>query len=423
MAEKAGLVDTIAPLLEEIDSLPRGVRRDEALLRRAEAAAREGALGEAMGSLDRLSRSSRLAPLAALARARVVARSGDAEGLARLFAAEAERLLGPTNGAGARTVGVTDGEVAREAAHLLVRAAVIHHQVLHNARAARDAALRALGLQPDYAPAREVLRGVFAELREWAGLAQLLEADASAASSESRKQELHKVLLVLHRDVLRDPSAARRFEPPGASSGDEIVAATRAADQAGDRYVSTGEGAEEVIRQLRSLSERAEKDDRPAAAGLRLLASRIAWEAGAERSAMALAEEAFRCGPGSAQAAELERQYRTANRNDDRLEVLTRELEAVEKNGRGREIGAGAALPGRLRRRRRRKAGRSPGELATAARGEGPQRLPLVLGDRPHLGAARPRGRAACRAGGGGAVCRRGRGGPAAAGPGRSPGG
>ena len=46
--------------------------------------------------------------------------------------------------------------------------------MLHNARAARDAALRALGLQPDYAPAREVLRGVFAELREWGGLAQLL---------------------------------------------------------------------------------------------------------------------------------------------------------------------------------------------------------------------------------------------------------
>jgi hypothetical protein len=333
IAEKTGLAGTIAPLLEEIDTLSGGVRRDEALLRRAEAAAREGALGEAMRSLDRLSPRSRLHPLCALARVRVVARSGDADGLARLFAAEAERLLAPTNGASAPAV--ADEEAAREAAHLLVRAAYIQHQVLGNAREAREPALRALAVVPDYAPAREVLRAVLAELREWAALAQLLEADAAAAITESRKLELHKVLLVLYRDVLRDPSAARRFEPPGAAPGDEMTLATRAADQAGDRYVATGEGAEEAIRQLRSLSEHAERADGRAAATLRLLASRLAGEAGAERSALALAEEAFRCAPGSPEAAaELERHYRLASRSDDRLEVLARELEASEKNCR-----------------------------------------------------------------------------------------
>ncbi len=338
VAEKAGQADAIAPLVEDAHTVSGSGRRDEALLRRAEAAARAGALGEAIETLDRLTRGSRLAALASLARVRIVARSGDAEGLARLHAANAERMVAPTNGTSGPGARALDPESAREAAHLLVRAAFIHHHILKNARAAREPALRALSLVPDYPPAREVLRGVFAELREWAALAHLLEADAAAATSEARKQELQRVLLVLHRDVLRDARSARRFETPGATPSDEIVAATRAVDQAGDRYISTGEGAEEAIRQLRSLSERIERDDGPAAAALRLLASRLAWDAGAERSALALAEEAFRCAPGSAQAAELERLYRSADRTDDRLGVLAAELLASEQGGRSAEV-------------------------------------------------------------------------------------
>jgi tetratricopeptide (TPR) repeat protein len=331
-AEKAGRSDAIAPLIDEQRTPLPPARRDEALLRRAEAAARAGALGEAMGSLDRVGRGSRHSALVTLARIRVVARSGDAEGLARLFTAEAERLVAPREGF--RVNGVAaDSESAREAAHLLVRSAIIHHQVLKNPRAAREPALRALSLVPDYPPARDVLRGVFAELREWAALAQVLEADASATTSETRRQELHRVLLVLHRDVLREAGASARFEGQGAAAPDEALAATRATDQAGDRYVSTGEGPEEVIRQLRALSERIERDDGPAAAGLRLLASRLAWDAGAERSALALAEEAFRCAPGPAETAELERQYRAANRPGDRLALLAGELAASEQAG------------------------------------------------------------------------------------------
>jgi tetratricopeptide (TPR) repeat protein len=329
-AERAGETDAIAPLLDDQRTPLTPAKRDEALLRRAEAAARAGALGEAMGNLDRVARSSKHAALVTLARIRVVARSGDAEGLARLFTAEAERLVAPREGF--RVNGVAaDSESAREAAHLLVRAGIIHHQILKNPRAAREPALRALSLVPDYAPARDVLRGVFAELREWAALAQVLEADAAATASESRRQELHKVLLVLHRDVLREPAA--RFETPASAAPDEAVAAARAADQAGDRYVSTADAPEEVIRQLRALSERIERDDGPAAAGLRLLASRLAWDAGAERSALALAEEAFRCAPGPAETAELERQYRTAGRPADRLSVLAGELAAAEQAG------------------------------------------------------------------------------------------
>ena len=86
-----------------------------------------------------------MSPLVTLARIRVVARSGDAEGLARLFIAEAERLVAPREGF--RVNGVAaDSESAREAAHLLVRAAIIHHQVLKNARAAPRAG--AAGAEP-----------------------------------------------------------------------------------------------------------------------------------------------------------------------------------------------------------------------------------------------------------------------------------
>jgi tetratricopeptide (TPR) repeat protein len=70
------------------------------------------------------------------------------------------------------------------------------------------------------------------------------------------------------------------------------------------------------------------------AAGLRMLAARVSAQAGAERAALALAEEAFRCDPGSAAAAELERQYRAAGRTDDVLRVLEAELEASERAGR-----------------------------------------------------------------------------------------
>ena len=325
LAEEVGRADTIARLIEGGAVREGSYRHHEALLRRAEVASRVGALGEAIGSLEQIPESSRLFPLAWLARVRVVARLGDGEALARLFAEQAERLVTEASGA------APGGAEIAEAAHLLTRAAAIHGEEgsAEDLTAAAGLLRRALELVPGFPAAREGLRDVLGRRTEFRELATLYEEEAAGTEDPARKRRLRQSLHLLQRDLVRDGEAARRIESELGEPVDELVALTRAADEAGERFVSKGEGAEEAIPHLRTLSERAGQGE--VAAGLRLLAADVAASAGAERSAIALAEEAFRCDPRSPAAAALEQRHRAAGRSDEALKVLLAELEAQDR--------------------------------------------------------------------------------------------
>jgi lipopolysaccharide biosynthesis regulator YciM len=336
LAEEAGRPDAIAALLEgplaehEGTRLPAALagRREEALLRRAESAARSGALGEAIQALDRLPPGSRMEPLAALARVRILARLGDADGLAQAFAAHADALLEERSD----LERPADPARRREAAHFLVRAATARREFHQDTAGAEACLRRAIALAPDYGPALEGLRSVLADKGEWRALAASFEEEEAHASDEPARQALRASLAVLYRDLLRDPEAARRFEAAGDGDGDAMRTLARAADQAGQRFVSTGDGADEAVRSLCALGDQI--TDSVVAANLRLLAGRLASQAGAHTGALALYEEAIRRDPGSLAAAALERRHREAGRSDDVLRVLTAELRAADSGGR-----------------------------------------------------------------------------------------
>ena len=151
VAEEANRPDSIAQALSQMDLPPGSYRYDEALLRRGEAGARAGALGEAAGSLDQLTPDSPLAPLAALARVRPGGAAGRRRG-----------AVAPVRGRGRAAGGDRASSwrhrrsrasraprpAAREAAHLLCRAAVIRLEQLDDAPGAEALLARALELAP-----------------------------------------------------------------------------------------------------------------------------------------------------------------------------------------------------------------------------------------------------------------------------------
>jgi cellulose synthase operon protein C len=328
LAEEAGRPDAIAGLIEGPLAQIGGRKLEEALLRRAESAARSGALGEAIGALDRISPESRFAPLAALARVRILARLGDAEGLVQAFSAEAARMLEVGDGANGHARKLPR---EREAAHFYVRAATARREFLNDPRGAEADLRRAIALFPDYPPAIEGLRAVLAELGDWRSLATLFEEEATRTTDEERRRVLHQSLATLHRDLLRNPKEAQRFESPPKT--DDLRTAARAADRAGQLYVATGEAAADVVERLCSLAERV--TDPSVAAALRLQAARVAAEEGHDSGAVInLLEEATRQDPGSLAAATLEQEYRRAGRTDDLLRLLGDELRAADEAGR-----------------------------------------------------------------------------------------
>ena len=310
--------DALARLLEGSLSA-RSPRRDEALLRRAACAARAGALGEAIGSLDLVPTGSPWQPLVDLARVRILTQLRDPEGLRQAYRLLVERRLAGEP---------ADPHHRAEAAHLLVRAAVVGLEFLEDPAGAQADLGQALALVPGYPPALETLRRVRAARGDWGGLAGDLEEELGSANPDQRAV-LHQTLLVLYRDLLRDPSQAARHEQAVQASLEEVMGATRAADLAGDRTVATGEGAEEAVLSLRTLSELS--PDPEVAAGLRLLAARLAAHHGADRSALALAEEAWKCAPIPAVGVELERLYRESGHGADLLRVLSAELAACDE--------------------------------------------------------------------------------------------
>ena len=356
VAEEAGRADAIARLLDGGALREGSYRYQEALLRRAEAASRVGAFGEAALSLDQIPADSSLAPLARLARTRLMARLGDGEGLSQLFVEEADRLAAPANeapGEAAPAASPARAPVAEEAAHLYTRAAVIRAEHLDDVPGAETLLRRALEVRPDHAAAKETLRGLLAGQGQFAELAGLYERELALVpgtdgdrldeSAQARRRSLQQSLHLIYRDLLGDGESARRLEQQLGGSGDELESLVRGADEAGERFVQKGEGAEELIRQLRTLSERAGSGE--VAAGLRLLAADVAAQAGAERASLALTEEAFRCDPRSPAAAELEARYRESGRSEEALKVLGGELAAWEAapDGQPADGGSGAS--------------------------------------------------------------------------------
>jgi hypothetical protein len=207
-ADELGRPDAIAGL-QHAGHLPPGERSDEAQVRRAEAAARSGAYGEAMGILSEFSAESPYAALASLVRVRVLARTGDVEGLVNAFVAEAKRL--DPDGATGGNDGDVDVAAKTEAAHLLVRAAVLRGEALSDPRGAEALLRRALVALPGYSPAREALRNTLIAAGDVGALAALYEDEAARTSEPDRAANLMRAAYLLHRDLSRDEGALERL--------------------------------------------------------------------------------------------------------------------------------------------------------------------------------------------------------------------
>ena len=349
LADEAGRPDAIAAL-EQAGHLEPGEATDEAVLRRAEAAARTGAYGEAMGILGGLPADGPMAALAALLRVRVLARTGDLEGLAEAFASQADALArtDDVDGAGGTGAGVDGAGAARvdqasrrEAAHLLVRAAVIRGELLKDAATAKGLLARALELAPDFAPAREAQRASAIDRKDAPALAALYEAEAGGESDPERREALLRSAYLIQRDLNRDNDAVARLlvHAPNDSA---LTTAVRNLDQTGEAAVASAAVADEagtVVPALLQLLDSAggandlRVGDVRGSAGLWLLGARLAGAAGRADEAQELAARAFAIDPTCGAAALLEAQHTRAGRLSEASEVVAGELRQAGAGG------------------------------------------------------------------------------------------
>jgi tetratricopeptide (TPR) repeat protein len=313
-AEEAGRADAIVAMLDGplADLVPE--EQAEALLRRAEIAEKAGALGEAIGTLDRIPAASPLAPLVTLARLRVLARLQDADGLSRAFAEIADRLAGG------------DEIDRREAAHLLVRAATARARAAEGGEGSGSAEAllrRALELVPGYGPAAAGLAATLAHGKRFGDVVAFVEQQATATGGMSRA--LRESVVTLYRDLLLDVPAALPHQRAVLAESDDDRAHLRMADLCG---LAGGALLGEAVEHLEWLTERSPAG--PAGAGLRLLTARLLGPSDRGR-VESLLHKAFDADPASLAAAALEHLLWDDPR---RLEAVSAELRAAEQSGR-----------------------------------------------------------------------------------------
>jgi tetratricopeptide (TPR) repeat protein len=313
-ADEAGRADAIVAMLDGplADLAPE--QQAEALLRRAEIAEKSGALGEAIGTLERIPPASPLTPLVTLARLRVLARLQDADGLSRAFAEIADRLAGG------------DEVDRREAAHLLVRAATARARVQEEQEGVATAETmlrRAMELVPGYGPAAAGLAVTLAHGKRYGDLAAFIEAQAGATGGQISRP-LRESVVTLYRDILLDGRAALPHQRVLLAEREDDRSHLRTADLAG---MAGGDLTAEAVRSLEWLTERSPAG--PAGAGLRLLTARL--EGGKDRARTeSLLRKAFDADPASLAGAALEHLLAGDER---RFEVLAAELRAAEQSG------------------------------------------------------------------------------------------
>jgi tetratricopeptide (TPR) repeat protein len=317
-AEEAGRPDAIVAMVEGPLAVLPPEAQAEALLRRAQIAEKAGALGEAIGALERIPASSGFAPLVALARLRVLARLQDADGLARAFAEAADQLADG------------DERQRREAAHLLVRAATARQQALDESGGAESDLRQALVLTPGYGPAATAMAALLGRASRFSDLAAFVETQAVAGVMP---RPLREALVVLYRDVLRDGPEALRHQRAllEAAEDADVRAHVRTVDAAG--LAAPAAGAEAAAAGRASLAWLAERAPAgPVRGALRLLAARFAdgTDPGATEE---LLREAFEDDPAGPAAGSLEQLHRGRDEGR-RREWLELELRRAEAGGR-----------------------------------------------------------------------------------------
>ncbi|HEY0714665.1 MAG TPA: hypothetical protein VGF45_18425, partial [Polyangia bacterium] len=175
----------------------------------------------------------------------VLARTGDVEGLVNAFVAEAERLH--PEGAGE-----VDEGAKLEAAHLLVRAAVLRGEGLADPRGAEALLRRALTRLPGYSPGRQALANTLIAAGDVGALAALYEDEAARATDPARAATLMRAAYLLHRDLSRDEVSLRRLAahaPPVHPVG----AAVERLDGVGGRLAQGNEAKEALPEALEQL--------------------------------------------------------------------------------------------------------------------------------------------------------------------------
>ncbi len=310
LAEEAGKADAVEAMAGTVDAGSEAAA--EALLRKAEMVERAGALGEAVRTLERISRETEVAPLATLARARVLARLQDGEGLANAFG---ELAAGLAKG---------DENERSEAAHFFVRAGLTRMRALGDSTGAEPLFRRALEMVPEHRPGAAGLATALAALGRFDELAAHLESEERREQHTHRRQALLEALLRLERDVRTDGARARRWQVELLKDREDDRAHVRYADVAGLA------GAADAATSLGWLAERTRAPR--VAAGLKLLAARLLGDGAPESEALlgqALAQD-----PASLAGPAIERLRAARGDVAGQLEVLSSELETAERGGR-----------------------------------------------------------------------------------------
>ncbi len=316
VAQETGRVGAMASLLAQGgQSLDRALR-DELLLWRADVAARAGAWGEAILALDDIDAAGSSAPLAHLSRLRVLTLSGDAEQLAHAMVDEANRILTRSTGSPASPLALA------RAADVATRAAGLRDRVLADPVGAEALYHRALEAIPNFAPAVDGLSGLLATAARWDDLKAFLAEQAAATDDPSRRLDICRALVILHRDLAKDPAGALHWQlelgrvSTDPSGGIAVVDLALAAKQGGAAAIAVA--ADALVGLIDGTREPA------VAAALRILRARLQPESTDYIPSLL---DAHRDDPSSWASARLEEAY--ANADQNKVEVLRAELDAV----------------------------------------------------------------------------------------------
>gem|GEM_PF-6417924 len=275
----------------------------ELLLRRSDMAMRQGAWGEAMGALGRVSDDAGVADLCFVERVRTLAALQDAHGIAQAYETQADSLLSrmPSQD--------DDRRWLHEVAHQYVRAGALWESELADSERAETLYSQALALLPSYRPAQEGLASVFTRDGRWDKLVELVASDAKAAATSVRASALRESLVLLNRDLLHDlPAALAAQNALTVSTGDDARNLFRRLDLAALLSNQDGGALDDALAALAGLQKHARTNSGKSA--LWILSARLAMGTARDAQVDGFLDQALSADPLSLAAAFIERRSR-----------------------------------------------------------------------------------------------------------------
>jgi tetratricopeptide (TPR) repeat protein len=275
--------------------------QDEHLFRRADLAMRQGAWGEAMGALGRLSDDPEVADVSFVERVRTLAALQDPHGVALAYETHADQLLGRI------APNEDERKLLHEVAHQYVRAGAVWESELADSERAETLYSQALALVPSYRPAQEGLASVFTRDGRWENLVELVASDAAMAASSDRAAALRESLVLLNRDLLHDFPAALAAQ--NALADNDVRGLFRRLDLAALLSEQDGGALDDALAALALLQGRTQTKHGKSA--LWILSACLAMGTARDTQVDGYLDQALAADPLSLAAAFVERRSRT----------------------------------------------------------------------------------------------------------------